>query len=268
MGTYWTAVPQVLKRAVLSTLQRCVANRVYTARRGLAKGLKRRGGLGFVPYVGEVPCEEAFLRQLDLTGQTVYDIGGYVGVFTLFFAKCVRPSGHVLTFEPNPRNYERILENVRLNGFTNVAVHSIAVGTAPGRARFAYPSDQLKRGSLSPELQEQMYREKRVTTIEVEVDSLDHLAAQGLPEPDFVKIDVEGFERDVLEGMAGVLGERRPALYIELHGANYLQKLTNAAFIVETLWGAGYVVDHVESGVKIDSRERISTAHSGHLYCR
>ena len=86
-----------MKRAVIATLQPFVADRVYVVRHGLAKGLKRRGGLGFVPQMGRLSLEETFLEGLDLAGQTVYDIGGYEGVFTLFFARRVGPSGRVVT---------------------------------------------------------------------------------------------------------------------------------------------------------------------------
>lgn len=252
----------------MSTLQRLAASRVYTMRRGPAKGLKRRGGLGFMPQLGRRPSEETFLGRLDFSEEIVYDIGGYVGIFTLFFARQVGPAGRVLTFEPNPRNCERILENVRLNGFTDVEVQSIALGAKTGRATFVFPTDQPARGSLADDIHEELLHEKRAATIEVEVDSLDHQISHGLPEPDFVKIDVEGFEQRVLKGMAQVIARRRPPLYIEVHGANRQRKLANATSIVEHLWSAGYLTDHVESGTRIDNRSRIPIACRGHLYCR
>jgi len=67
----------------------CFKNITYTVRNGLAKGLKRRGGLGFVPQVSPLMQEEKFLINLNLANQTVYDIGGYIGVTTLFFSKAV-----------------------------------------------------------------------------------------------------------------------------------------------------------------------------------
>ena len=99
------------------------------------------------------------------------------------------------------------------------------------------------------------------------IESLDNLVAGGLPPPDFVKIDVEGFELDVLRGMAAVVASHRPALYIEIHGADMAKKLENATAVVEYLWRAGYAVRHVESSVFIDSAAKIPTARRGHLYC-
>jgi FkbM family methyltransferase len=256
----------MMKRAVIATLQPFVADRVYVVRHGLAKGLKRRGGLGFVPQVGRLSLEETFLEGLDLAGQTVYDIGGYEGVFTLFFARRVGPSGRVVTFEPNPRNYERIVENVRLNGFSTVDVRQVGVGVEPGVATLVFPSDETARGSMVTDIQQQILQERDVQTIDVLIDSLDHQIALGVPEPDFVKIDVEGLELDVLRGMIDVIARRRPALYIELHGADLQRKLENATRVMEFLWSAGYSPRHVESNKEIDRPAAVPPR--GHIYCR
>jgi FkbM family methyltransferase len=258
----------MLRRAVISRLQPLVANRVYTVRNGLARGLKRRGGLGFIPQMGVPPLEEQFLERLDFTGQTIFDIGGYEGIFTLFFARRVGPRGTVVTFEPNPRNYGRIVENVRLNGFQRVSVRQLAVGAAPARASLVFPADETARGSLETDIQSQIRGEKHVDAVDVDIETIDRLVAQGAPEPDFVKIDVEGFERDVLEGMAATIARRRPKLYIEIHGADMAKKLDNATSVIEFLWRAGYAVRHVESASTISAPSDIQGAVEGHLYCQ
>jgi FkbM family methyltransferase len=244
-----------------------MADREYTVRHGLARGLRRRGGLGFVPQVGAQPTEELFLETLDLAGKTVYDVGGYEGVFSLFFARRIGASGRLITFEPNPVNYATIVANVSLNGFSNVEVRPIALGAEPGSATLVFPTDETARGSLVGDIQSQIKREKHVDTVDVPLDTIDRLVAGGLPAPQFVKIDVEGLELDVLRGMANVIASHRPALYIEIHGADMAKKLENATAVIEYLWLAGYAVRHVESGLSIDSAARIPAARQGHLYC-
>jgi FkbM family methyltransferase len=256
----------VLKRTVISTLQPFVANRVYTVRHGLAKGLKRRGGLGFMPQVGVPTTEETFLQQLDLAGQTIFDVGGFEGIFTLFFARRMGAAGRLCTFEPNPRNFVRIVENVRLNAFPRVDVCQLALGAAPGHASLVFPPDETARGSLLDDIQAQIREEKHADTVVVEVETVDRLVARGLPEPDFVKIDVEGLERDVLEGMKGTIARRHPRLYIEIHGADKARKLDNATSVIEFLWSADYDVHHVESGRDIRTAADIQHAVEGHLY--
>ncbi|HEY6895043.1 MAG TPA: FkbM family methyltransferase, partial [Rhodanobacteraceae bacterium] len=97
--------------------------------------------------------------------------------------------------------------------------------------------------------------------------SIDHQIALGLPDPDFVKIDVEGLELEVLRGMTDVIARRRPALYIEIHGADMEKKLENVTAVAEFLWNAGYTLHHVESGLAIDDRSKLPAARRGHLYC-
>jgi FkbM family methyltransferase len=257
----------LLKRAVISRLQPYLAHRVYTVRHGLARGLRRRGGLGFVPQFGSGSAEERFLEGLALDGLTVYDVGGYEGIFTLFFARRVGATGSVVTFEPNPRNFQRITENVRLNGFSHVRVQPVALGSTPGRASLVFPADETARGSLETDIADQIRQEKDVVTIDVDVDTLDNQVASGLPEPDFVKLDVEGLELDVLEGMTALMTRRHPRLYIEIHGADVKRKLANVTEVAKCLWAHRYQVLHVESGTIIQRPDQLPVAIRGHLYC-
>ncbi|MEQ1731349.1 MAG: FkbM family methyltransferase [Vicinamibacterales bacterium] len=257
----------MLKRAVISTLQPLVAQRIYTVRHGLARGLRRRGGLGFVPQLAALSPEERFLQTLTLDGETVFDVGGYEGIFTLFFARRVGPRGRVITFEPNPRNFARIVENVQLNGFTRVQVRQLAAGSAPGRASLVFPADETARGSLETRIADQIRQEHGVVSVEVELDTLDRQVAAGLPEPDFVKLDVEGLELDVLQGMHGLLERRHPRLYIEIHGADVQRKLENVTAVVELLWTADYDVLHVETNTALRRPDQLPLGIRGHLYC-
>jgi FkbM family methyltransferase len=257
----------MFRRMLIGALRPLTSNTVYTVRHGLAKGLRRRGGLGFLRPIGPPSRETIFLERLDIDGHVVADIGGDEGVFTLFFARRVGPSGTVLTFEPNPRSHARIVENVALNGFTNVSVRRLALGRAPSQGVLVFPTDEAARGSLLEDIQAQILREQSVAAVEVEVDSLDHQIECGCPIPDLVKIDVEGLEYDVLEGMTVLVATRHPDLYIEIHGATTERKLVNATAVVQYLWRAGYRVHHVESGTVVEHQTQIASAIEGHLFC-
>jgi FkbM family methyltransferase len=257
----------LLTRAVISRLQPLVAHRVYTVRHGIARGLRRRGGLGFVPQLAARSAEERFLEGLSLSGQTVYDVGGYEGIFTLFFARRVGPRGQVVTFEPNPRNVEKLAENVRLNSFANVKIRPVALGASQGLASLVFPAREAARGSLEPHIADQIMREQDVVTIDVEIVTLDHQIASGLPEPDFIKLDVAGLEFDVLRGMSDVIARKHPQLYIQIHGADPERKLANVTAVAQLVWQAGYNVLHVESGMTVKTTDQLPIAISGHLYC-
>jgi Methyltransferase FkbM domain len=81
-----------------------------------------------------------------------------------------------------------------------------------------------------------------------------------------VKIDVEGLEVDVLEGMGATIAERKPALFIEIHGADLEAKRANAGRVVGFLAEHGHSMHYVESDQPVDpsTSER---AIDGHVYC-
>jgi hypothetical protein len=87
----------------------------YTVHHGLLEGMKRKGGLGWIPaaFSRDIDtAEQQFWRSVDLSGITVYDIGAFQGLLTLFFASRAK---RVVCFEPNTQNYKRLMENLVLN---------------------------------------------------------------------------------------------------------------------------------------------------------
>jgi FkbM family methyltransferase len=258
---------QPIKRLAKLVLQPIAADRVYTVRSGVAHGLKRKGGYGFLPgFLQRTTREEAFLASLDLGGLTVYDIGGHEGAFTLFFARAVGPEGRVIVFEPNPRSAARNLQNVALNGFTNVELHQLALGSSPTTATLVVNPESSGRSRLARSEQAQSEGDP-AERVEVEVDSLDRwISAKRLPQADFVKIDTEGFERDVLIGARDTLERVRPQLFIEIHGTGAKQKAANARAVVTFLTDVGYTITHVESERAVVPATS-DVASTGHLYC-
>ena len=244
-------------------------NRTYRLHSGLATGLKKRGGLGVRETLGlgaHTSAEDEFLQTIPWSGRTVIDIGGYEGIHTIFFATQVGADGRVVTFEPNVDSYQRVLDNLRVNGLTNVEVRNVGVSDAPGEREFVYPSDR-GRGTAFAEAREYYRTEPGAQTCSLPVTSIDaELAAGRCPPPDFVKIDVEGLELDVLCGMADTVDQFHPAMFIEIHGGSMGDKEANAHRVVEWLVDHGYALRHVESGEQV-TIENSAAAREGHLYC-
>lgn len=260
-----------IKKIIAINLNRVFKNHVYVSKHGPAKGLKRRGGLaflpGFVPRSTEMEREEAFIEKLNLAGQTVYDIGGDQGIYTLFFARKVGGQGRVITFEPNPNSYEQILVNVGLNNLAQVEVRNIGLGEQKGKLTFVFPGFDPGRGSADEKIKAQILQEKGTRVTEIEINALDdEIAEAKLPKPDFAKIDVEGLEMSVLLGMKQTLRTHRPQLFIEIHGADVASKTQNIKQVVAYLLECGYQLQHVESGATI-TNSNAPDAKEGHLYC-
>jgi FkbM family methyltransferase len=135
-------------------------------------------------------------------GDVAFDVGAHQGSFTVWLSKRVGPRGHVFAFEPALCHCDVLRANLELNGCENVTVVQAVVGADRGAASF----DPAILGVVDgPD------RDHGVLAEAVRLD--DFAEAQ----PAFVKIDVEGYECEVLRGARRVL-ERKPALDIEIHG--------------------------------------------------
>lgn len=230
----------------------------------MTKGLKRQGGLGFVPG-GRLTPEEEFLRKLDLRGKIIFDVGGFLGLMTLFFASRAK---YVVTYEPLPESRQGIARNLELNGFGHVTLREVALSSEPGELTLTY--DDLMSGGASgdPEIScELASSAAHPRFVTVPVTTIDMEISSGQPIPDLIKIDVEGMEYKVLRGMFGLLTASKPWVYFELHGTTQKDKKTNAQDVIGTLRDLGYAVYDVERGRDIGRSETITGIES-HVWGR
>ena len=150
--------------------------------------------------------EVEVFRQLVQEGHVVLDVGANLGAHTLFFATTVGRKGAVLAFEPQRLLFQTLCANMALNSLTNVFCHHLAVGAEHGTATVppldAYSTQNFGRMSLL----------ESTVGASIEKITLDSL---NLPRCNFLKIDVEGMELDVLRGARQTIERHKPILYVE-----------------------------------------------------
>ena len=148
------------------------------------------------------------LDRLVEPGATVVDVGANIGYNTVHAARCAGTSGRVVALEPTPDNLEVLRRNVAASGLANIVVEPVAAGRAEGERELFVRGEKSAVNSFFPA---SCYA--HVTEVlRVPVVPLDEL----VDEADVVKIDVEGAELDVLEGMPRLLA-KRTALVAEWH---------------------------------------------------
>ncbi|MAS04771.1 MAG: hypothetical protein CL534_08780 [Ahrensia sp.] len=143
-------------------------------------------------------------------GQSVLDIGANYGHFTLAAAKAVGPNGNVVSFEPNPKAYARLLVHLDLNRLSWVTAKNAGLSDRAGRMKLSIP--QVNSGEATFGLT----RYEDVSTIDVPVYTVDEFL--GDKKFDFIKIDVEGFEMHVLRGAKRIIERDRPLILTEVVG--------------------------------------------------
>lgn len=152
------------------------------------------------------------LREYLPKDGVVIDVGANLGFTALLFAKHVGPGGQVYAFEPSPPVYAKLLEVVEKNQLHNVRCFNLGCGAAPSRETLLVPASSgnatIRRSGLHPA--------KPCREIRVALDTLDNVILPLAPRVDFLKIDTEGFEDQVLAGADEIVARYRPIVYIEL----------------------------------------------------
>lgn len=185
-----------------------------------------------------------FMTAVLRPGDVVLDIGANVGLFTLVAAKAVGPTGSVHAFEPVPGNWERLEENVQLNGFTNVRLNRSAVRDRAGTVALSIDADMASTsGASTSSFFTVSQLADPVREVTAQAETIDDYARRQLVGQAIrlVKIDVEGSEPAVLAGMSEVLKAHRVdvlMLEVSLYG---LHRSGSRIFdVVEPLRLAGY----------------------------
>jgi len=200
---------------------------------------------GFVAEVYEPAIWARVMREVRV-GDHVVEVGASLGLYALAFAGRVGASGDVRAFEPDPDSASALEANVRINGWQDrVTVIRAAVGQSSGEVRFAAGHGLESRIETRPDA-----RDAAITVPMVTLD--EALSSRQI---DVIKIDVEGFEQQVIEGARAILtdGRRRPrAILVELHPLAWPEIGTTSASLLGLLDEMGYRVEDI-SGAPVSS---------------
>jgi FkbM family methyltransferase len=149
-------------------------------------------------------------------GDTFWDIGANMGWFSLLAAKIVGPNGRVFSFEPSPDVFNLLSDNAR--GLDSIRAIQCGVGNADTIAVFSAQGASTSASFVEEvtKINQHNLPEIQIRKVAVNIRKVDTLVKElGLPQ--LVKIDVEGFEFEVLKGAAVLLSNAQPTLILEIH---------------------------------------------------
>lgn len=188
---------------------------------------------------GYEPEIRRLIMKLTKQGMTAYDIGANVGVFSFLFSSIVNGEGIVYAFEPEKNNHSCFQKSLEINKSKNIVLDRRAVGKNKGIEKF-----DRRGGAFSGRLVGEGTSYSPTDNIEtIETVNIDYLIKEeGFRAPDILKIDVEGNENMVLEGMQGLLDSHGPIIICELHA--HLGE--SSGEVLTLLSHHGYLISNVD----------------------
>lgn len=150
------------------------------------------------------------LIKLLQEGDVCFDIGANIGFYTLLMAKLSGKKGLVYSFEPVKHTKNTLEEGIQANAFQNILVNNFALGNSEEEKEIFFENSNECNGTASfVNMNEDSQKEI------VKIKKLDSIF-ETLKNPNFIKIDVEGFQGDVLKGAKSFFEQNKPMLMIEI----------------------------------------------------
>ena len=175
-------------------------------------------------------------------GSIVFDIGANVGFYTILAARLSGTTGAVHAFEPLERNLACLRRHCEINALSNVTIHDVALADTTGDHAFSTGANPAMGGLAGD------------GSLRVRTRTLDDMWGGGeLPDPDLLKIDVEGAEMRVLQGAEAMLKASGPKIFLSAHGYRLRDECT--AF----LEGIGYRTETMVSDSTAGNYELLFT---------
>jgi FkbM family methyltransferase len=173
-------------------------------------------------------------------GDVVVDVGANIGQHTIFMTRFVGDSGFVYSFEPLLTNTDSIRKSLTLNNSTNAKVETMAVGEKNTRVKMYVPETANDRSSR------ELVGSVSDKYVEVEMITLDTYFKE--KKIDFIKIDTEGFESEVLSGAREIISKYMPTILLEYAPKFYESRNVDGNNLLSNLIAQNYLLTDVSSG--------------------
>ncbi len=147
-------------------------------------------------------------------GMHCIDIGSNIGYYAILESSKIGDNGTVWSIEPSPQNFETLSKNIILNQRKNIKCYNIAIGDENGKIDFLI-SEKSNWSKIKNKID---HIENGDKTIQVDIMTLDSFSQKNeIKKVDLLRMDVEGYERNIIEGSINFLEKFKPILMIEVH---------------------------------------------------
>lgn len=193
------------------------------------------------------PEVSKLLNRMLRPGHVAFDIGANIGMHTVVMANRVGPTGKVVSFEPDPHPYARLMQNLRLNGLDFVDARPMALSAKTEKRKFFSHDDSIGNYANASLYAENVGRE--TAAIEVDAVTLDDFVAQNpAPRLDAIKLLAQGEEWNVLQGAKRTIERFRPKVLFLYEPVFWRRQGIKLMDGVGFFKGYGYTVYAIEYG--------------------
>jgi FkbM family methyltransferase len=197
------------------------------------------------------------LNQMLHKGHVAFDIGANIGMHSVIMANRVGPTGRVVSFEPDPHPYARLVANLKLNGFDFVETHQAALSAKTDKRKFFLHDETIGNFANASLYAENVGADTQA--VDIDVLSLDDFVARNPPPRlDAIKLLAQGEEWNILQGGRETIAKYRPAIFFLYEPAYWHRQGLNLMDGVRFFAGFGYKTYAVEFGPRREVTEEIS----------
>jgi FkbM family methyltransferase len=195
--------------------------------------------LGHLGYVDSSMTN--LIKKIVKKKETIVDIGANIGYYTLLFSSLVGPSGTVYAFEPEPTNFLILKKNATLNHYSNIVLSDSVVSNSEGSAKLF----RSKATANNHRIAEDMHEQRQ--WIHVKKTSLDKYFLNRNTKINLVKIDAEGSEEKILDGMSELIKRNNHlTLIIEFHPFELLKAHSRPEILLKKICYFGFKIYNID----------------------
>ncbi|MGY5142912.1 MAG: FkbM family methyltransferase [Candidatus Nitrosopumilus sp. bin_32a] len=156
---------------------------------------------------------EEFLKP----GMVCMDVGSNIGYYVCLESKIIGKEGKIIAIEPSPLNFKYLQKNVELQEKSNIELYNFACGDKDGEINFSVSNRSNWSRVVSDDLVDAP-PDAIIETVTIPIKKIDSFIDEKLIDKlDFVRMDVEGYEKNILQGMKQSLQKFKPLIQLEMH---------------------------------------------------
>lgn len=160
----------------------------------------------------------SYISKIVRKGQTILDVGAWIGPYTLLLSKLVGSEGNIIAFEPDPSEYKILLENIEINNLNNIIAERKGLSNHSGKSKLVKYRNIF--GIRNQSISSLYLRNDEVKSGYeiIDITTIDNYCKENDICPDGIIIDVEGAEGLVIEGAREIIRKYSPWILLEFHG--------------------------------------------------